>query len=100
MRAVPRSCWAAKRVLFASDHGTGNKANFDSMVRSHASASRGSSILWNSSVLVLCNITNKICKRTDTTVAFTQEYSKVSYPLGNVSTLSTGSDSPRTHTLV
>ena len=48
MRAVPRSCWAAKRVLFASEHGTGNKANFDSMVRSHASASRGSSVLWNS----------------------------------------------------
>ena len=48
MRAVPRSCWAAKRVLFASEHGTGNKTNFDSMVRSHASASRDSSVLWNS----------------------------------------------------
>ena len=48
MRAVPRSCWAAKRVLFASEHGTGNKANFDSMVRSHASASRGLSVWWNS----------------------------------------------------
>ena len=35
-------------VLFASEHGTGNKANFDSMVRSHASASTGSSVLWNS----------------------------------------------------
>ena len=33
-------------------------------------------------LLVFCNITNKIRKRTDTTVAFTQEYSRVSYPLG------------------
>ena len=48
-------------------------------------------------LLVFCNVTNKIRKRTDTAVAFTQEYSRVSYPLGNVSTLSTGSDSPRTH---
>ena len=48
MRAVPRSYWAAKRVLFALEHGTGNKANFDSMVRSHASASRGLSVWWNS----------------------------------------------------
>ena len=41
-------------------------------------------------VLVFCNVTNKICKRTDTAVAFNQEYSRVSYPLRNVSTLSTG----------
>ena len=34
--------------MFASEHGTGNKAIFDSIVRSHASASRGSSVLWNS----------------------------------------------------
>ena len=34
--------------MFASEHGTSNKANFDSMVRSHASASRGSLVLWNS----------------------------------------------------
>src|SRR6185312_10098697 len=39
-------------------------------------------------MLVFCNITNKIRKRTDTVVAFTQKYSRVSYPLGNVSTLS------------
>ena len=50
-------------------------------------------------MLVLCNITNKIRKRTDTTVAFNQEYSRVSYPLRNVSTLSTGSGSSKdTHT--
>ena len=36
---------------------------------------------------------NKIRKRTDTIVAFTQEYSRVSYPLGNVSAVSTGSGS-------
>ena len=42
-------------------------------------------------MLVFCNVTNKIRKRTDTVVAFTPEYSRVSYPLGNVSTLSTGS---------
>ena len=48
-----------------------------------------------SPVLVFCNVTNKIRKRTDTTVAFTQEYSRVSYPLGNVSTLSTGSGSSK-----
>ena len=29
-------------------------------------------------VLVFCNVTNKIRKRTDTAVAFTQEYSRVS----------------------
>ena len=51
-------------------------------------------------VLVFCNVTNKICKRTDTAVAFTQEYSRVSYSLGNVSTLPTGSGYLRTHTLV
>ena len=49
-------------------------------------------------VLVFCNITNKIHKRTDTAVAFTQEYSRVLYPLRNVSTLHTGSGCPRTHT--
>ena len=47
------------------------------------------------SLLVLCNVTNKIRKRTDTAVAFTQEYSRVSYPLRNVSTLSTGSGSSK-----
>ena len=46
-------------------------------------------------VLVFCNITNKIRKRTDTAVAFTQEYSRVSYPLRNVSTLFTGSGSSK-----
>ena len=46
-------------------------------------------------MLVLCNITNKIRKRTDTAVAFTQEYSRVSYPLRNMSTLSTGSGSSK-----
>ena len=46
-------------------------------------------------MLVLCNVTNKIRRRTDTPVAFTQEYSRVSYPLGNVSTLSTGSGSSK-----
>ena len=40
-------------------------------------------------LLVLCNVTNKIRKRTDTAIAFTQEYSRVSCPLRNVSTLST-----------
>jgi hypothetical protein len=49
-------------------------------------------------MLVFCNITNKIRKRTDTTVAFTQEYSRVLYTLGNVSTLPTGSGYQRTHT--
>ena len=43
---------------------------------------------------------NKIRKRMDTTVAFTQEYSSVLYLQGKMSTLSMGSDSPRTHTLV
>ena len=46
-------------------------------------------------LLVLCNVTNKIRKHTDTAVAFTQEYSRVSYPLRNVSTLSTGSGSSK-----
>ena len=50
-------------------------------------------------VLVLCNVTNKIRKRTDTAVAFIQEYSGVLYPLRNVSTLPTGSSSSTdTHT--
>ena len=49
-------------------------------------------------MLVLCNVTNKIRKRMDTAVAFTQQYSRVSYPLGNVSTLSTGlGSSKNTH---
>ena len=46
-------------------------------------------------LLVFCNITNKIRKRTDTAVAFTQEYYRVSYPLRNVTTLSTGSGSSK-----
>src|SRR6185436_3857218 len=46
-------------------------------------------------LLVFCNVTNKIRKRTDTAIAFTQEYSRVSYPLGNMSTLSTGSASSK-----
>ena len=44
-------------------------------------------------MFVLCNVTNKIRKRMDTAVAFTQEYSRVSYPLKNVSMLSIGSGS-------
>ena len=52
-------------------------------------------------LLVFCNVTNKIRKRTDTVVAFTQEYFRVSYPLGNVSALSMGSGSSKdTHTSV
>ena len=46
-------------------------------------------------VLVFCNVTNEICKRTDTAVAFTQVNSRVSYPLRNVSTLSMGSSSSK-----
>ena len=46
-------------------------------------------------LLVFCNVTNKIRKRTDTAVTFTQEYSRVSYPLRNVSTLSAGSGSSK-----
>ena len=48
-------------------------------------------------VLALCNVTNKICKRTDTAIAFTQEYSRVLCPWMNlnVSTLSTGSGSSK-----
>ena len=41
-------------------------------------------------MLVLCNVTNKIRKRTDTAVTFTQECSGVSYPQRNVSILSKG----------
>ena len=37
----------------------------------------------------------EIYKRTDTTVAFTQEYSRISYPQSNVRTLSTGSGSSK-----
>ena len=51
-------------------------------------------------MLVFCNVTNKIYKHMDTAVVFTQEYSRVSYPLGDVSTLPTDSGCPRTHTLV
>src|SRR6185312_2757021 len=47
------------------------------------------------SLLVLCNVMNRIYKRTDTAVAFTQDYSRVSYPLRNMSTLSTGSGSSK-----
>ena len=46
-------------------------------------------------LLVFCNVTNKIRKRMDTAVASTQEYSRVLYPLGNMSTLSTGSGSSK-----
>jgi hypothetical protein len=53
MRAVPRSCWAAKSALFSSKHGADNKANLDSIVRSQASASRGSSALWTNGGWVL-----------------------------------------------
>ena len=52
------------------------------------------------SALVFCNVMNKIYKRTDSDVAFTQEYSRVSYPIGNVSTLSKVQAHPRTHKLV
>ena len=44
-------------------------------------------------LLVFCNVMNKLRKRMDTAVAFTQEYSEISYPLRNVSTLPTGSGS-------
>ena len=47
------------------------------------------------SMLVLCKVTNKIHKHTDTAVVFTHEYSRISYPLRNVSTLSTGSGSSK-----
>ena len=46
-------------------------------------------------MLVFCNVTNIIWKHTDTAVVFTQEYSRVSYSLRNVSTLSTGSGSSK-----
>ena len=46
-------------------------------------------------LLVFCNVTIKIRMRMDTTVAFTQEYSRVLYPLRNVSTRSTGSGSSK-----
>jgi hypothetical protein len=45
MRAVPRSCCAAKSALLSSEHGADNNANLDSTVRSQASSSRGSSAL-------------------------------------------------------
>ena len=56
-----------------------------------------SQIMALGSALVFCNVTNKIRKRTDTDVASTQEYSRVSYPLENVSTLSKVQAHPRTH---
>ena len=56
-----------------------------------------SQVMALGSALVFCNVTNKIRKRTDTDVAFTQEYSRVSYPLENVSTLSKVQAHPRTH---
>ena len=46
-------------------------------------------------LLVFCNVMNKIRKLTDTAVAFTQEYSRVSYLLRNVIMLSTGSGSSK-----
>ena len=65
------------------------------------SATKSSGACQTGTLLVLCNVMNKICKCTDTTVAFTQEYSRVSYALRNVSTLSTGLGSSKdTHTLV
>jgi hypothetical protein len=42
-----------KERLVPSEHGADNKVNLDSMVRSQASASRGSSALWNSGGWVL-----------------------------------------------
>ena len=43
--------------------------------------------------------TNKLSGAEEIAVAFTQEYSRVSYPLGNVGTLSKGSGSSKdTHT--
>ena len=45
--------------------------------------------------MVLSNVTNKIRKCTDTDVAFTEEYSRVLYPLGNVSALSKDSGSSK-----
>ena len=49
----------------------------------------------NAPLLVFCNVMNKIRKHTDTAEAFNQEYSRVLYPLRNVSTLSTGSGSSK-----
>ena len=52
-------------------------------------------------LLVFGNITNKIRKRTDSIIAVTKEYSRVSYPPRNVSALPTGSGSSKnTHTRV
>ena len=51
--------------------------------------------IYCNTLLVFCNIMDKIRKRTDTTVAFTQEYSRISYPLRNMSMLSTGSGSSK-----
>src|SRR6185312_7258531 len=46
-RAEPRSCCAAKRALFCSEHGARSRENLDSIVRIQASASSGSSVLLN-----------------------------------------------------
>ena len=50
------------------------------------------------SLLVLCNVTNKIRKRPDTVVAFTQVYSRVSYPLRTLVRYLRFQAHPRTHT--
>ena len=79
-----RARWPRQPTMSAEhDHGTHHDV--------HAQGA------W--ALLVFCNDTNKIRKRTDTAVAFTQEYSRVSYPLRNMSTLWV-QDHPRTHTSV
>ena len=47
-------------------------------------------------LLMFCSVMNRIRKRADIVVAFTQEYSRVSYPLRNVSILSKTFIHPRT----
>ena len=47
-------------------------------------------------LLLFCSVMNRIRKRADIVVAFTQEYSRVSYPLRNVSILSKTFIHPRT----
>ena len=98
-----------KSLDFSNDHSTssciGNKCIGCRIVLRLV---RSVPLLWvrlllksnfHSLLLVLCNVMNKIRKRTDTAVAFTQEYSRVSYPLRNVSILSTCSGSSKdTHT--
>jgi hypothetical protein len=49
----PNAGSAAKSALFASEHGAASSANLDSIVLSHASASRDSSVLWKSGGCVL-----------------------------------------------